>query len=200
MSEAYSFKIGNQEGTLYFSDEKTRDAVLRTMTDTETQKITITIDDFKRLDEAKSSANGKNLTTIEYSELNASEKLEYAKLNRYENYYNITLSDDKKNYIITVKDKWYVSDPKAEMFKYDFGLKDNILKENNPELISQIKSDDISVNNGKIDWDTIVIRPGMTIKLPVNEVSFKNGPAHYLVRLQQNIHDWDNVKKYADYK
>ena len=85
------------------------------------------------------------------------------------------------------------------MFKYDFGLKDNVLKNNNPRLISEIESDDISVDKGKIDWDSIVIRPGMTIKLPVDDVSFKNGPAHYLVRLQQNITNWENMKKIANY-
>lgn len=108
----------------------------------------------------------------------AKEKLEQAKINGYDEFYNIKVSNDGKYFEITVKKTGFLyPDPDAAVIKKDFGLKSGVLIDNNPDVFPENPTGDTR------SFDEEKIKGGTFLKLPISEVNFNNGPSGFFGRL-----------------
>ncbi len=122
---------------------------------------------------------GGDLGVIEDCDLNSRQKMEQAKINGYDEFYDIKLSKDGKFYEITVKPtSMLYPDPKIFHIKKDFGLKENVFLENNRNLVGSNPDDPESGN-----FDFNKLPGGTTFKIPVEEAHFTNGPSGFFGRI-----------------
>lgn len=142
---------------------------------------TITEAQYKKLQEI-ASRNG-DMGILEVADLEPEEKLEQAKINGYSEYYDISLSDDKKYYVIKVKPtNPLFPDPRIEDIKKDFGLKENVFLDNNSALVSERENRSWDTERNH-NFDTDKLKGGDVFKLPVAQTSFTKGPAGFWRRL-----------------
>jgi hypothetical protein len=121
---------------------------------------------------------GGDGSILETCDLNSKQKIQQAKLNGYNDFYDIELSPDGKYYLITVKKTPSLyPDPQVGHLKKDFGLRENVFIENNRELLPE----NTTTETGSFDSE--IIKGGTTFKLPVEETSFTNGASGFWGRL-----------------
>ncbi len=132
---------------------------------------------FKKLQEI--ARRGGDMGKLESVDLSPEEKVEQAKINGYNEYYDIKLSDDKKRYVITIKETgMFFPDPRIEDIKKDFSLAENVFLDNNEELV--LKREDRSWDTeSNHNYDSDKLKGGDTFTIPVEQASFTNGPAGF---------------------
>ena len=121
---------------------------------------------------------------LEQCDLGANEKLKLANMYGFSEYYDISLSEDRKMFKVTIKDAgFFVSNPNLGTIKSDFGIKDNVL----------VRKDKIPYNNEKVipkssygdGYDNIKLNVGESINIPVSEVNISGDPRGFFGRLLQ---------------
>lgn len=165
------------KGSINVADKKLLNCIFPNM-----QNNTITEAEFKHAQDVARRAGDKGI--IEKEDLQtATDKLELAKLNKYGDMYDLSLSDDKKYFIIKVKDSTVY--PRLGGIKDDFGIRDGYFvperdrysptyNKDNAELLSkrhEIGSDGIV----HADYDEIRLEPGDVLKIPVEEIQIQDG-------------------------
>ncbi len=125
-----------------------------------------------------------DLGVLESSDLNPEQKLSLAEVNGYNEYYDIKLSNDGKYYEVKVKDAgFFTRDLKAINVKRDFGLKENVLLNNNLNYMIDNAEPGSSADGRNTDYDQVKFPAGTVIKLPVEETSFDAGASGFWRRL-----------------
>lgn len=149
---------------------------------------TITESDVKKIQQA--AGRSGDYGVLENCDLNADEKLNLALANKYSKYYDISLSNDKKYFVVTVKETpWYMSNPDLGVIKSDFGIRPNVfvqkgeIKYGNEELINKRAEPGSTPDGRNTDYDAAKLLPGDTINIPVNEIQITGSPAGVLGRL-----------------
>ena len=141
---------------------------------------TITEAQLKKLQETGRKSG--DLGIIESADLSPQEKIQQAKINGYNEFYDIKLSNDKKYYVITIKPtSMFYPDPRTEDIKKDFGLRENVFLYNNLELVKKREDRTWDSRNHNYDYDKL--RGGDTFYIPIEEAHFTNGPAGFWRRL-----------------
>ena len=142
----------------------------------------ITEQEFIKLQEK--ARNARDIGVLDYYDFTPEEKLEQAKQNNYEKYYDIKLSDDGKYFEIKVKPQGAFS-PEFNGYdiKADFGLAENVLMNNNKDYIVEHAPAGSTPDGKNTDFDKTTFSPDYTIKIPVGEASFNNGPSGWFSRL-----------------
>lgn len=140
-------------------------------------KKSITTSEMKRIQETIARSGDAGI--LEACDLSPKEKLNLAKINGYNELYELQLSQDGKFYEITIKETGFLyPDPKIYHIKKDFGLKENVFLNNNRNLVGS-NPEDPEVGN----YDLNKLRAGTKFKIPVNEVDFSSGPCGFWGRL-----------------
>ncbi len=125
-----------------------------------------------------------DMGVLEASDLNPTQKLALAKVNGYDEYYDIKLSKDGKYYEVTIKETgMFTPDPKACNIKRDFGLKENVLLNNNMNYMIDNAEPGSSADGRNTDYDQVKFPAGTVIKLPVDETSFEAGTSGFWRRI-----------------
>ena len=142
----------------------------------------ITETDLKRLQDV-ARKNG-DAGILEHCDLGAQEKLNLAKMNGFSEYYDISLSKDKKFFHVKVKDAaTFVADPTLGTIKSDFGIRDNVLVQKGK--IPYGNENVIPDSSYGAGYDNIKIKTGETINIPVAEIDIDGSPKGFLGRLWQ---------------
>lgn len=183
MTDTITLKIaqgkGNafREATIQVENKNLVKCIFPNMVD----KNTLSNDQFKKLQAV--ARRGGDMGILEIEDLSPIEKMEQAKINGYDEYYDIKLSDDKKKYVITLKKTGMLfPDPTIERIKIDFSLAENVFLNNNRDLV--LKRKDITRDYGNAhNYDFDKLRGGDVFYLPVNQTSFINGPSGFWKRL-----------------
>ncbi len=133
------------------------------------EKRSVNINDYRNAAQRKG-----DLGILEYEDLTPRELIEYAKISGKYKDYDIKLSKDGKYYEITiVKEQGLFKSPvRAYNVKSDFGLRNGVLIDNNPELQQSMGRD----GSGKqyTNLDNGILQKGTTLRIPINEVIFTN--------------------------
>lgn len=141
---------------------------------------TITESDVKKLQQAAQRSGDYGI--LESSDLNGDEKLNLADSLKFNEYYDIKLSPDKKFFQITIKETpWYCSDPTLGVIKSDFGIRDNVLVQKGSIPYGNDKV--IPSSSHGIGFDKIIMQAGETINVPVSEINLDSTPHGAIYRL-----------------
>ncbi len=144
----------------------------------------ITEDDLVKIQEIARQSG--DLGVLESSDLNPSQKLALATVNEYNEYYDIKLSKDGKYYEIKVKEAGvFTKDVTGYGIKRDFGLRENVLLDNNLDYMVDNAEPGSTPDGRNTDYDKVKFPAGTVIKLPVGEVNFEAGPSGFWRRLFQ---------------
>lgn len=112
---------------------------------------------------------------IEQSDLNGQEKLNLALANKFSDYYDIKLSNDGKYFQVTIKDVgMFCMDPNLDTIKNDFGVKDDVFVKKGEILHGN--DGVIPDSTGGAGFDSIIIKTGQTINIPVSEINIDGSP------------------------
>lgn len=112
---------------------------------------------------------------LEQCDFGAEEKLALAKLNKFGEYYDITLSNDKKYFKVKIKDAgMFCANPNLATIKSDFGIKDNVLVQKGG--IPHGNEGVITGSHGG-NFDGVTMNPGEVINIPVEEININGTPS-----------------------
>lgn len=165
------------KGSIMVEDRKYLNCIFPNM-----QNDTITEEEFKHAQDVARRAGDKGV--LEEKDIQSgTEKLELAKINKYNEMYDLSLSDDKKYFIIKVRDCNVY--PRLGGIKDDFGIRNGYFvtqkdhysptyNSDNAELLSERheRGADGIVNG---DYDDIRLEPGDTLRIPVEEINIQSG-------------------------
>ncbi len=145
---------------------------------------TITESDVQKLQQVAQRSGDYGI--IEGSDLNGEEKLNLANNFKFNEYYDIKLSADKKYFQITIKKTpWYCSDPTLGVIKSDFGIRDNVLVKKGS--IPYDNAGVIPASSHGAGYDNIKIPAGKTINVPVSEINIDSTPHGAVYRFFSNM-------------
>ena len=115
---------------------------------------------------------------IEQSDLNGQEKKNLALANNFGDYYDITVSKDGKYLQVKIKDT--TIDPNLADIKNDFGVRDNVFvqKGNIPHGNEGV----IPSSSYGAGYDSITIKAGETLNIPVSEINIDGKPRNFAGR------------------
>lgn len=137
------------------------------------------------------AARSGDSKVLEQSDLNGQNKINLAKLNGFDEYYDISLSKDGKLMQVKIKDAgMLVKNPILGTIKKDFGVRDHVFIQGdevpygNEDIIYNNEIDYVSDYNNK-DYDRVILKVGQTINIPVNEVNINGTPKGFLGRFFQ---------------
>ncbi len=175
--------------TLNIIDPKTQKTVRQGTLNVQDEKIikffdvkNVTEEGFIKLQEK--ARNARDIGVLDYYDLTPEEKLAQAKENKYDKYYDIKLSNDGKFFEIKVKPQGAFSPAfNGYDIKADFGLAENVLMNNNKDYVVKHAPAGSTPDGRNTDFDKATFTPDYTIKIPVNEASFNNGPSGWWSRL-----------------
>ena len=134
---------------------------------------TISTSDMEKL-QSIARKNG-DAGVLEQCDLGAEEKLQLAKLNKFSEYYDITISNDKKYFKVKIKDAgMFCKNPNLATIKSDFGLRDGVLV--NKGSIPHGNEGVIPSSSYGAGFDSIELNVGDTINIPVAEINIDGSP------------------------
>ena len=111
------------------------------------------------------------------------DKINYANLSGYDKFYKFKISEDKKYLEVTIKEtSFFTTNPNLGNIKDDFlgGADDILVKKGDfPHGNSRLLSNKNSYGN----YDEITLKPGEMIRIPVENLQFKEAPRNWLARL-----------------
>ena len=115
---------------------------------------------------------------IEQSDLNGEQKKNLALANDFGDYYDISVSKDGK--YLQVKIKKTMIDPNLADIKSDFGVRNDVF----------VQKDNIPHGNGGVipsssygaGYDSITIKAGETLNIPVSEINIDGKPRNFAGR------------------
>ena len=126
---------------------------------------------------------------LENCDLNYQQQINLANLNGFDKFYDLKLSKDGKNLIMTVKrTNMFTPNPTLGRIKTDFGLKDGVLVKK-----GEISDDNYDViqkrhlESGEKDYDCAIMKPGDQLTIPMSEINFDDKPFTLLWRLTASI-------------
>ena len=158
---------------------------------TVSENNTISYSDMRKLQEM--IKGGDDAGILEEKDFNPQQKLELAKYNKYNQLYNIKLSDDEKYYEITIKGRSALlcqyPDPTVGVICKDFGFSIEDFKSNNKALTGEITDNARDCNNGH-NYSADVVPEGKTFKIPVDKCHFTNGPTDVGMRILHRFGSW----------
>lgn len=118
---------------------------------------------------------------LESCDLGGAEKINLAKMNGFSQYYDISLSDDKKYFKVKIKDAGALcKNPNLATIKADFGLRDGVLVQKGK--IPHGNDGVIPSSTGGGGFDGVELKVGKEINIPVSEINITGSPRGAVAR------------------
>lgn len=184
MVQNLTFNIANSNGRT-FSMLAQDESLVRVVVNVKDNIITQ--NDIKTLQNL--AAKNGDAGVLEQCDLSGHQKLNLAKLNGFEDYYDMKLSEDGKMFQVTVKRTgMFTKNPTLATIKSDFGIEDNVLVQKgkipygNEDLINERAKAGSSADGRSTDYNAAVLKPGDTINLPVACLTIDSSPRGFFRR------------------
>ncbi len=174
MTDIITLNVANgNNATRKFSIQVDGDKELISSVITIRSNDTITEADMKKLQEV--ARRGGDAGILEQCDLGAGEKLKLAQMNKFSEYYDITLSADKKYFKVKIKDAgFFCKNPNLSVIKSDFGLRDGVLV--NKDRIQHGNEGVIPRTAPDGNFDNVELEVGDVINIPVSEINIDGSP------------------------
>lgn len=136
------------------------------------------------------AAKSGDKSTLENCDFTPEEKLGMANANEFNKYYDLSLSADKKFILVKIKDNFTTT--RSGFIIHDFGLKENVLLDNNRELMTKRPCSYSAGKNGKNrNFNNVIFKADDVIKIPVDLAKI-NTPRSDIYRKLHNFLFWNN--------
>ncbi len=126
---------------------------------------------------------GGDLGALENCDLNGIQKIALAKLNGFNEYYDISLTENGMCLAVRIKETpWYVENPTLGTIKADFGVPDHIFVQGrnipfgNADIINKRSVPGSTPDGRNTDYDKTKFEAGDVINIPIAQINIDGSP------------------------